>query len=73
MSKKTLHYILLALLLFSSFFIVSYDSRQNSLDDFAYCMALGIDVSENTPLKLSFQIPSVKNSSNSGESSGGRK
>ena len=72
MYKKILHYTILLLILFSSFFIVSYDSRQESLEDFAYCMALGIDVGEKETLKLSFQIPSDSGSSGgSGGSSGG--
>ena len=70
MYKKILHYFLLFLLLFSSFFVVSYDSRKGNLDDFAYCLAIGIDVGENSPLKLSFQIPSDSSSGGSGQSGG---
>ena len=71
MYKKILHYTLLLLLLFSSFFVLSYDTRQESLDDYAYCMAIGVDIGDNGPLKISFQIPTNSSSGGSSGSSGG--
>ena len=73
MYKKILHYTILLFLLFSSFFIVSFDARQESLEDFAYCMSLGIDVGEEENMKISFQIPvsSGSSSGSSGSSSSG--
>lgn len=51
--------------------MLSYDTRKENLDDYAYCMAIGIDASKDKPLKLSFQIPS-DSSSGSSDGSGGR-
>ena len=72
MFKKILYFILLILIVSSSFFAVSYESTHKGLDDYAYCMAIGIDTSNTSKLKLSFQIPlnssSSSDSSNSGSS-----
>ena len=49
----------------------SSSGTDHSIDDLAYVVGLGIDIGENQPLKISFQIALPSSASSSGEGGGG--
>lgn len=67
MSIKRILAIVLAIILFC--FYLCNLSTANSIDDLAYVIGLGFDVSENNKLKLSFQFAKPESYSSEGSSS----
>lgn len=67
--KKKIYMLLGFLIIFSTLFAVSHQSSKTSLDNYAYCIAIGFDTSENSKLKISFQIPLLSGGSSSDSSS----
>ena len=66
--KKTFLYLIIAfLIILYSLLIIENGTSYRSLDNYAYCMALGFDKGENSKFKISFQIPI---NSSGGSSSG---
>ncbi|MFR8103671.1 MAG: Ger(x)C family spore germination protein [Clostridia bacterium] len=69
MFKKIITYITIFLFLFLSLISLSGCSYQNTIDDLAYVVALGLDIGESNNLKLSFQVSIPSSGGDSGQSS----